>query len=53
MNFFNVGFSKALNETNYEERDKSRTYNSVSVEIAAVVLSYARIHISKIKLYIL
>ena len=50
---FDVDFSTALNETNFEEGDESSMYNTVSVAIAAAVLSYSRIHMGKIKLYIL
>ena len=50
---FNVDFVKVLNSENFDEVKSSRTYKSVSISTAAAVLSYARIHMAKIKLYIL
>lgn len=52
-NNFGVDFTKALNSENFDEVKSSRTYKSVSISTAAAVLSYARIHMAKIKLYIL
>lgn len=50
---FGVDFIKALNTEKYIEIKNTRTYRSVSISTAAAVLSYARIHMAKIKLYIL
>jgi hypothetical protein len=50
---FGVDYIKALNNENFDETKSSRTYRSVSISTASAVLSYARIHMSKIKLHIL
>jgi len=50
---FGVDFIKVLNNENFDETKSSRTYRSVSISTASAVLSYARIHMLKIKLHIL
>jgi DNA polymerase family B len=50
---FGVDYIKALNNENFDETKSSITYRSVSISTASAVLSYARIHMCKIKLHIL
>jgi hypothetical protein len=50
---FGVDYIKALNNENFDESKSSRTYRSVSISTASAVLSYARIHMSKLKLHII
>jgi hypothetical protein len=50
---FGVDYIKALNDESFDESKSSRTYRSVSISTASAVLSYARIHMCKIKLHIL
>lgn len=50
---FGVDFVKALNYENYDEVKGLKSYKNVSLSSAAAVLSYARIHMAKILLYIL
>lgn len=50
---FGVDFTKALNNEKFEEVKSNRTYRSVSISTASAILAYARIHMAKIKLYIL
>nr|AAO37819.1 DNA polymerase [Blumeria hordei] len=48
-NKFGVDFNKALNSVSFDVNSKCRTHKSVSISTAAAILSYARIHMSKIK----
>jgi hypothetical protein len=50
---FGVDFIKALNTEDFEEGKHDKSYKSVSISTAAAVISYARIHMAKIMLYIL
>ncbi|KAF2647003.1 DNA polymerase, partial [Lophiostoma macrostomum CBS 122681] len=49
---FGVYFTKALNYENYDDVKDVKSYKNVSITTAAAVLSYARIHMSKIFFYI-
>ena len=50
---FDLDFAEVLNSENYDENISGGTYKNVSITTAAAVLSYARIHMAKIMLYIL
>lgn len=50
---FGLDYTTLLNSTNYEEGDTNKTYKTVSMPVASAVLAYARIHMGRIKLYIL
>ena len=50
---FGVDYIKALNIESISEKSSTRSYNTVSIPIAAATLSYARIHMNKIIMHIL
>lgn len=50
---FDVDYVKALNSEKYDEFKDVKTYKTVSITTAAAVLSYARIHMAKVMLFIL
>jgi len=50
---FNLDFIKVLNSENFDETKTVGKYNTVSISTAAAVLSYARIDMAKIMIYIL
>lgn len=50
---FDKDFIKTLNSENVDEVNSGQTYRSVSISTAAAIISYARIHMAKIKLEIL
>jgi hypothetical protein len=50
---FGVDFTKALNYEKYDDIKDVKSYKTVSITTAAAVLSYARIHMARIMLYII
>jgi len=48
-----VDHTKVLNRENFDEKTNLGNYTSVSISTAAATLSYSRIHLAKILLYIL
>lgn len=50
---FGVDFIKALNMESNDEKSTIRSHNAVSIPVAAATLSYARVHMNKLIMYIL
>jgi hypothetical protein len=50
---FGVDYIKALNMESNDEKSTIRSHNAVSIPVAAATLSYARVHMNKLIMYIL
>jgi hypothetical protein len=50
---FGVDYIKALNMESSDEKSTIRSHNTVSIPVAAATLSYARVHMNKLIMYIL